>query len=98
MNFFELRKILNVGSRDERKRFFEIFAMFGVAILFVALSRLEGRLFDLSRSLSEHYEFLNSLVYFGLINVNVVLILVLSFLLFRNIVKLVIDRRLGVIG
>lgn len=91
-------KIFGVGSREERKRLFELVAMILVTTLFVALSRLEGRLFDLSRDLSRHPEFLNSLVYFGLINVNVVLILVLSFMLFRNIVKLVLDRRRGVIG
>lgn len=87
-----------MGSREERRRLLEVLAMVGVALIFVALSRLEGRLFDLSKALAQHQEFLSSLVYFGLINVNVVLILILSFLLFRNIVKLVIDRRHGVIG
>ncbi len=91
-------KHLGIGSREERKRLYELVAMILVTGLFVALSRLEGRLFDLSRDLSRHPEFLNSLVYFGLINVNVVLILLLSFMLFRNIVKLVLDRRRGVIG
>jgi two-component system nitrogen regulation sensor histidine kinase NtrY len=91
-------KWIGLGSREERRRFFEVMAMMGVTLLFVALSRLEGRLFDLSKALSQHQEFLNSLVYFGLINVNVVLILILSFLLFRNIAKLVVDRRRGVIG
>ncbi len=91
-------KFLGLGSREERKRLFELIAMILVTGLFVALSRLEGRLFDLSRDLSRHPEFLNSLVYFGLININVVLILLLSFMLFRNIVKLVLDRRHGVIG
>lgn len=91
-------KLVGVGSREERKRLFELIAMILVTGAFVALSRLEGRLFDLSRDLSRHPEFLNSLVYFGLINVNVVLILILSFMLFRNIVKLVLDRRRGVIG
>ena len=72
--------------------------MLVIALSFVALSRLEGRLFDLSRALSNHPEFFNSVVYFGLINVNVVLILILCFLLFRNIVKLVVERKHGVVG
>ncbi len=91
-------KKLGMGTREERRRVFEVVAMLSITLLFVALSRLEGRLFDLSKALAEHQEFFNSLVYFGLINVNVLLILILSFLLFRNIVKLVIDRRHGVIG
>lgn len=92
------KKLLQFGDRDERKRFFEIVAMLLIALSFVALSRLEGRLFDLSKALSSHPDFINSVVYFGLINVNVVLILALAFLLFRNIIKLVLERRHGVIG
>jgi len=92
------KKWLQFGNRDERKRFFEIAAMLLIAFSFVALSRLEGRLFELSKSLSNHPEFFNSVIYFGLININVVLILALCFLLFRNIIKLVLERRHGVIG
>lgn len=92
------KKWLQFGNREERKRFFEIAAMLIIALSFVALSRLEGRLFDLSKALSNHPEFFNSVVYFGLININVVLILILCFLLFRNIIKLVLERRHGVIG
>lgn len=92
------KKLLQFGDRDERKRFFEIVAMLVIALSFVALSRLEGRLFDLSKALSNHPEFFNSVVYFGLINVNVVLILALAFLLFRNIIKLVLERKHGVVG
>ncbi len=91
------RKIKSIG-KDEKRRIGEFTAMITITLVFVALSRLEGRLFDLSKALSRNQDYLNSLVYFGLININVVLILILGFLLFRNIVKLVIDRRRGVIG
>ena len=83
---------------EERRRFFEAVAMGVATVILIALSRLEGRLFELSERLSEQQEFFTSLVYFGLINVNVILILVLSFLIFRNIVKLVVERRRGLIG
>lgn len=94
----ERKKWIQFGSREERRRFFEIVAMLLVSFMLVALSRLEGRLFELSKALSHHQDFINSVVYFGLININVVLILILCFLLFRNIVKLLLDRRHGVIG
>ncbi len=84
-------------SAAERKRIFEIGAMVFVTLLLVALSRLETRLFDLSETLAKNQDFL-TVVYFGLINFNVVLILVLSFLLFRNVAKLVVERRRGVFG
>ena len=95
-NIFE-SKLASI-SRDDKKRMGEFLAMVTITFVFVALSRLEGRLFDLSKALSRNQDYLNSLIYFGLININVVLILILGFLLFRNIVKLVIDRRRGVIG
>lgn len=87
-----------LSTGEERKRFFELLGIILISIALVALSRLEGNLFDLSKQLSEHQDFLTSVVYFGLINVNVVLVLVLSFLIFRNVVKLVLERRRGVIG
>ena len=84
-------------SAAERKRIFEIGAMVVVTLLLVALSRLETRLFDLSETLAKNQDLL-TIVYFGLINFNVVLILALSFLLFRNVAKLVVERRRGVFG
>ncbi len=83
---------------EERKRFFELAAILTITIILVALSRLEGNLFELSRQLAQHQEFLTTIIYFGLININVVLILVLTFLIFRNGIKLVLERRRGVIG
>ena len=83
---------------EERKRALELGLMVIVSIILVLLAKIEGNLFQLSERLSEHREFFNSVVYFGIINFNVVLILVLSFLIFRNAIKLVIERRRGVIG
>lgn len=72
--------------------------MLVTTVLLLSLSRLEETLFSLSERLSESKDFLVSVFYFGLININVILILVLSFLIFRNVVKLVVERRRGVIG
>lgn len=82
----------------ERKRAFEVGAIAFTTILLVVLSRLETRLFELSETFVQSKAFVNTLVYFGLINLNVFLILILFFLLFRNFAKLVIERRRGVIG
>lgn len=83
---------------EERRRLIEVVAMFLVTLALVAISRLEGTIFELSERLSQHPDFISTIVYFGLINLNVVLILVLSFLIFRNVIKLVLERRRGVIG
>src|SRR5688572_19099615 len=87
-----------VHTSEERRRLFEIVAMVGITLLLVSLSRLEARLYDLSSSLATNTEFLTTVVYFGMINLYVLLILILAFLIFRNIAKLVIERRRGVLG
>ncbi len=82
----------------ERRRILEFAAIVVTTLLLIGLSRLETRLFDLSETLAKNQDFFTTVVYFGLINFNVILILVLSFLLFRNVAKLVVERRRGVFG
>lgn len=81
----------------ERRRVLEFGAIIATTLILIALSRLETRLFDLSETLAKNQDFFTPF-YFGLINFNVILILVLSFLLFRNVAKLVVERRRGVFG
>lgn len=85
-------------NREEKKRLFEIFLILLTVGLLVGISRLESRLYELSHSLSENEEFFDTIVYFALVNVNVILILLLSFLIFRNITKIVVQRKRGVLG
>lgn len=82
----------------EKQRLFEFVIMIVATFLLIGISRLETRLFDLSKSLSASQDFFTTVIYFGIINLNVILILVLGWLIFRNITKLVLDRRRGVIG
>ncbi|SME88005.1 sensor histidine kinase [Pseudobacteriovorax antillogorgiicola] len=89
---------VQLATHEEKKRLVEFILIIVISVVLVALSRLEGNLFELSKQLSEHQDFLTSVVYFSLININVVLVLVLSFLIFRNVAKLVLERRRGVIG
>ncbi len=83
---------------EEKRRAFELFAMVICTVLLVVISRLETRLFSLGELLSINREFFTTLIYFSLINLNVILILILSFLLLRNITKLVVERKRGVLG
>ncbi len=82
----------------ERKRIIEVGGIVLTTMMLIGLSRLETRLFDLSETLAKNQDFFVTVVYFGLINFNVILILLLSFLLFRNVAKLVVERRRGVFG
>jgi two-component system nitrogen regulation sensor histidine kinase NtrY len=83
---------------SERKRLLEIVAILMTTLGLVGLSRLETRLFELAENLAKNRDFFTTVVYFGLINFNVILILLLSFLLFRNVAKGVVERRRGVFG
>ncbi len=83
---------------EEKKRLFELVVIFLCSFTLLFLSRLETRLFSLSESLSENKEFFTTIAYFALININVILILFLGFLIFRNVTKLIIERKKGVIG
>ena len=95
MGYFER---FNISRPEDRRRLFEAMAMLLVTFVLIGISRLEGRLFELSERLSEKHDYILSVVYFGLINLNIFLILLLCFLIFRNVIKLVIERRRGVIG
>jgi two-component system nitrogen regulation sensor histidine kinase NtrY len=66
-------------------------AVFVTIIVFTAI---EVHLLKLSSKLP----FVNSIFFFGLMNLNVLLVMVLLFLVFRNALKLILDERRGRLG
>lgn len=62
--------------------------------LFLVLTYVLFKLFGISRSLP----FVHSIFFFGLVNFNIILFLLLTFLIFRNVVKVFSERQGGVIG
>ncbi|NBT59317.1 PAS domain S-box protein, partial [bacterium] len=78
------------SKRRKRERIISI-VIFGLVVAFTAV---EIHLFRLSAKLP----FVNSIFFFGLMNLNIVLIMVLLFLVFRNVIKLILDERRGRIG
>jgi two-component system nitrogen regulation sensor histidine kinase NtrY len=86
------------GAQGKRRRALELAAVVLAALMLGGTGVLEARLFQLSESLSQSRHFISTVIYFGIININVILILLLSFLIFRNVIKLLIDRRRGVLG
>lgn len=69
--------------RENKKRRRELAVVLSVAFLFLVLTAIEIKLFDISRSLP----FVTSIFFFGLVNFNIILFLLLFFLIFRNVVK-----------
>ncbi|MBP6217691.1 MAG: HAMP domain-containing protein [Oligoflexales bacterium] len=98
MIFKKILEKINQTDQEEKKRIFEMLASVLVLFALYNLSRLETRLFSMSEEFSENREFFVTLGYFALININVILILLLGFLLFRNITKLIVERKRGFFG
>jgi two-component system nitrogen regulation sensor histidine kinase NtrY len=83
---------LDIRERKRRKR--ERIIMMVTFLAIIALTYLETHLTrsDLILPIS------NNILIFGLININIALIILLIFLIIRNLVKLIYERRRGVIG
>lgn len=87
------RRVESVGSAEETRRRRREGWLIGItAVLFVVFAILEMRL----------PEFINSstsnVLFFLLINLNLILLVLLVFLVTRNLLKLIIDRRRGIVG
>lgn len=81
-----------------RRRILEMAAIIAVTTTLIGISRLETRLYNLSETMARDHSLLASIFYYGIINLNVFLAILLSLLVIRNIAKLVVERRRGVFG
>ncbi|MFK5925974.1 MAG: ATP-binding protein [Desulfuromusa sp.] len=79
------------GSRRRRREWILIF--FAILVLIV-VPQLENRLVELTSQL----QISNSIIALAVINLNILLVLLFLFLIFRNIFKLILERRRGVPG
>jgi two-component system nitrogen regulation sensor histidine kinase NtrY len=82
------------ASADSAKRRREAVILGATAVLFVVAAVVEIRLPELSNSKSTT----GNIIFFLLINVNVILLTLLGFLVTRNLVRLFLERRSGVFG
>lgn len=79
---------------EVRKRKREIFFTILISSLVVLLFWIEIRLFSTSQQLP----FVHSIFFFGLVNFNIILLLLLVFLIFRNVVKVFLEKRSKIFG
>jgi len=79
---------------EKRKRKREIVMIFLFSLFFVLLTWFEIRLFAVARQLP----FVHSVFFFGLVNFNIVLLLFLLFMIFRNLVKVFVERKNRIFG
>jgi two-component system nitrogen regulation sensor histidine kinase NtrY len=81
--------------QDQRRRRRERYI---IAFLILIISTLTTYLFIKGFSLGLDLPIANSILVFALIDLNVILLLLLLFLTIRNLVKLVFERRKGILG
>ncbi len=98
-NIINLNKNLSKTFSSERnlelrKRKREILSIFSISILLAFLVGFEVYIFRSAQNLPSTYV----LFFIGLVNINLILMLLLLFLIFRNVVKVFIERRGKVFG
>ncbi len=81
-------------QKKRHRRYRELLLLIVVAFLIVLLPKFESHLFEISTKLALS----NSIIALSLINLNILLVLLFLFLIFRNIFKLILERRQGVPG
>jgi two-component system nitrogen regulation sensor histidine kinase NtrY len=81
-------------SPDERRRRNELVIIGIICILIVILTTIEMKLPQVGGKIP----IANNIIIFSLINLNIILILLLIFLVIRNLVKLIFERRRKVLG
>ena len=88
------QKLKGVNELEQKKRRREIFYIFALSVLLAFLVGVEVYVFRSGQTLPSPY-----VIYFiGLVNFNLVLVLFLLFLIFRNIVKVFLERRGKIFG
>ncbi len=83
-----------IRKNEKRRRRRELIIIALIAILVALLTVLEFRLFNFGSQFSVS----NTLLMFSLMNINLLLLLLLIFLVFRNLVKLLYDRKRKILG
>lgn len=83
-----------LAPKEFKKRKREIAVIIGLSVLFVVLTLVEIKLVGISQQLP----FVHSIFFFGLVNFNIILLLLLFFLIFRNVVKVFVENSGRVVG
>lgn len=90
----ELSTNQKLKQKESKKRQRERWIIFGLMLMVILLTGIEYKLTRISSSLP----FVNSIFFFGLINFNIILLIALLWLIFKNVGKLFFERRSRVLG
>ena len=79
---------------DQRRRRNELVIIGIISILIVIFTTIEMKF----PQVGDKIPIANNIIFFSLININIILILLLIFLVIRNLVKLIFERKRRVLG
>jgi two-component system nitrogen regulation sensor histidine kinase NtrY len=82
------------GGRESRKRRSEFYIILIISLLIVTFTYFEMRL----PQVGEGVPIAHNIIIFSLININIILLLLLIFLVIRNLVKLIFERKQRILG
>lgn len=91
----KVRRPVQLRPQEARRRRREWIIIFATVILIAFVTYLESRIF---RGEAVVLPLSGNALIFGLININIILIILLIFLIVRNLVKLIYERRRGIVG
>src|SRR3989339_874848 len=91
----KIRRPIKLDVKEVKRRKRERIIIFFTVILIAVVTYVESRVF---RGEMLDLPISGNALIFGLININIILILLLIFLIVRNVVKLIYDRRRGIAG
>ncbi len=88
------KRFYNIENAESLKRRRESIIIFASALLIIFLTYIETHI----SAINTRIPLSNNILVFGLININIILVVLLIFLVLRNFIKLFFDRRRGVLG
>ncbi len=91
-NIFKKNNLISESERRKRKR--EIILIFAIIAIVTVLTFAENRLIHFGSD----FPISNTVLMFTIINVNLLLLILLVFLVFRNLVKLLYERKRRLMG
>ncbi len=86
------KSLLSKKERKRRKR--EFILIFGILVVVALMTFVESRIINFGADIAVS----NTVLMFILININLLLLVLMIYLVFRNLVKLIYDRRRNVLG
>jgi two-component system nitrogen regulation sensor histidine kinase NtrY len=90
----KLKRKSSLSQKERKRRKREFILIFGILVVVALMTFVESRIINFGADIAVS----NTVLMFILININLLLLVLMIYLVFRNLVKLIYDRRRNVLG